>query len=218
MRKATNLPGGTKYEILSLLVRAELAADDLAARLAVSGAAIRQHLETLHGMGLVERRKVVSGPNRPTYLYRLSPEGQRAFPKRYDLLLGLVIEALLERRGGEAVAEVVGDAARRLAERVRGRFAAADEATRWALLLDWLEAELAWEAEAAGEAGGERRIVIHHCPFQDVAARHPEVCGVFFGTLLRALYGDASVTHRPERPAACCSLTVGPLPPRAPRA
>jgi DeoR family suf operon transcriptional repressor len=212
------LPGGTKFEILSLLVRGEMSADDLAVRLGVSGAAVRQHLDTLQGMGLVDRRKVVTGPNRPTFLYRLSPEGERAFPKRYDLLLALVIEALLERRGEEAVTEVVAGAARRLAARVGGRFAEADEATRWGLLLEWLEAELAWRAEASGAPGGPRRIVIHHCPFQDVAAGHPEVCGVFFRTLVQALYGDVPVEHRAERPAACCSLTVAPLPPRAPTA
>lgn len=218
MDRAPGLPAGTKHDILKLLVRQELGADDLAERLGVSGAAVRQHLDTLRALGLVDRRKVVTQPARPTYLYRLSTEGQRAFPKRYDLLLGLLVEALLDRHGPAAVADVIAAAAGRLAERVRGRFATTDERRRWDLLLGWLEEELAWQADAVEEGGGVRRVVIHQCPFQDVSRGHPAVCGVFFRTLIRALYGEVPVEHRPELGLACCSLTIGPPRPPAPTA
>ncbi|HEY8371024.1 MAG TPA: ArsR family transcriptional regulator [Thermodesulfobacteriota bacterium] len=213
MRPPPDLPSGTKHDILKLLIRQELAADDLAARLGVSGAAVRQHLDTLRALGLVERRKVVTQPSRPTYLYRLSPDGQRAFPKRYDLLLALVIESLLDRYGERGMAEVVAAAAERLAARVKGRFASADERRRWDLLLGWLEEELAWQADAREEGDGWRRVVIHQCPFQDVSRDHPAVCGVFFRTLVEALYGAVPVEHRPESPPACCSLRIAAAPP-----
>ncbi|HEX7126521.1 MAG TPA: ArsR family transcriptional regulator [Thermodesulfobacteriota bacterium] len=217
MRRPPDLPSGTKYDILKLLIRQELAADDLAASLGVSGAAVRQHLDTLRALGLVERRKVVTQPSRPTYLYRLSPDGQRAFPKRYELLLALVIESILDRHGERGVAEVVAAAAERLAARVKGRFASADERRRWDLLLGWLEEELAWQADAREEGDGWRRVVIHQCPFQDVSRDHPAVCGVFFRTLVEALYGAVPVEHRPEPPPACCSLRIAAaLPPSRP--
>ncbi len=212
MRRAPDLPAGTKYDILKLLAKQELAADALAETLGVSGAAVRQHLDTLKALGLVERRKVVTQPSRPTYLYRLSSEGRRAFPKRYDLLLALLVEALLERHGADAVAEVVRAAATRLAGRVRGRFATADERRRWDLLLAWLEEELAWQADAVEEPDGARRVVIHQCPFQDVSRDHPAVCGVFFRTLIETLYGEVPVEHRPEPAPACCSLRVASPP------
>ncbi len=212
MRPAPDLPSGTKHDILKLLIRQELAADALAASLGVSGAAVRQHLDTLRALGLVDRRKVVTQPSRPTYLYRLSPAGQRAFPKRYDMLLALVIEALLDRHGEGGVAEVVAAAAERLAARVQGRFASADERQRWDLLLGWLEEELAWQADAGEESDGTRRVVIHQCPFQDISRDHPAVCGVFFRTLVEALYGAVPVEHRPEPAPACCSLRIGTAP------
>jgi hypothetical protein len=40
---------------------------------------------------------VVTRPSRPTYLYRISAQGLRVFPKRYDLFLTLIIEVLAER-------------------------------------------------------------------------------------------------------------------------
>lgn len=111
------------------------------------------------------------------------------------------------------MAEVVAAAAERLAARVQGRFASAGERRRWDLLLGWLEDELAWRADARDETDGTRRVVIHQCPFQDVSRDHPAVCGVFFRTLVEALYGAVPVEHRPEPPPACCSLRIAAAPP-----
>lgn len=204
------LPPGTKHDILKLLVKQEFSARGLADRLGVSPAAVRQHLDTLSALGLVMRRKLLTQPGRPTYLYQLSPLGQRAFPKRYDLLLGLVIEVLLERHGTDSVAELVDAAARRHAGRVRERFQRADASARWELLVDWLEEELTWQADVAHEPEGGRRITIHHCPFRDISRGYPAVCGVFFRTLIQVLYGDVPVEHVPAPSGpACCSLRIG---------
>lgn len=202
------LPTGTKYDILNLLVRQELSAKSLAEQLQVSAAAARQHLDTLAALGLVSRRKLVTRPSRPTFLYRLTPQGRRAFPKRYDLLLGELIEVLEERHGPETVASVVEAAAARFATRVRDRFRQGDRRRRWSLFLNWLEGELAWQADVVEEPEGRRRITIHHCPFQEVAAAHPAVCVGFLTTLIRALGGKATVEHVPAAGQACCALIV----------
>ena len=195
---------------MQALVKQELSAEALAGILRVSPAAVRQHLDTLQAYGLVSRRKEVTRPNRPAFLYRLSPSGTRAFPKRYDLLLGLVVDVVLERDGPEAVDEILRASARRLAEHVRERFPGGDERRRWEILIGWLEDELAWRADV-GEQDGRRRITIHQCPFHDVAQQYPRICGVFFGALIRALYGDVAVAQAPAPPApACCALLVGP--------
>src|SRR5580700_11221750 len=96
-------PTGTRLDILELLLKQELSSQSLALSLKVSPAAIRQHLGTLEALGLVSRRKVVTQPSRPTYLYRVSPQGMRVFPKRYDMLLALMIEVLSEHQGPGAV-------------------------------------------------------------------------------------------------------------------
>jgi DeoR family suf operon transcriptional repressor len=204
-------PGGTKDDILKLLVKQELSAQTLAEHLHVSPAAVRQHLDTLKALGLVSRRTRVTRPSRPTYLYRLTPHGHRVFPKRHDLLLAQIVEVLVERHGPAAVAEVLEAAAARLAAQVRDRVEHPDRRMRWTRLLAWLEEELAWQANVADQPGGSRRITVHHCPFQEVAAAHPAVCGVFVTALLRALAGDAQVEHTvlPDGPA-CCALVVSP--------
>jgi DeoR family suf operon transcriptional repressor len=181
--------------------------------LGMSPAAIRQHLATLDAFGLVSRRKVITKPSRPTYLYRASPEGMRTFPKRYDLLLTQLLEVLEEKEGPEVVLEVVRAAARRLAERSRGEFPRGNDDVRWDGVLEWLERQFSWLAEITTESGQARRITIRHCPFQDLPRESPDVCGGFFTTLLEALLGGVRVEHVPATVTpACCAFTVAPAP------
>jgi DeoR family suf operon transcriptional repressor len=202
-------PEGTKHAIMQLLLRQELRPSDLARKLGVTPTAVRQHLATLAALGLVERRRVPAGPSRPPELYRLSVEGRRIFPKRYDLLVAGLVEVLLEQAGTERTLELVADAARRLADRVPSALRDGDERERWTRLLAWLEHEFAWEADAVGMNGTPGRLIIHQCPFQDVSTRYPPVCGVFFSTLIEALQRGVRLEHVPNAPGeACCEFVV----------
>jgi predicted ArsR family transcriptional regulator len=133
----------------------------------------------------------------------------RIVPKRYDMLLSQMIGVLSERQGPEAVEETITAAARRVAEQAPSRVSGGSGAERWPRLLEWLETEFAWQADLTQEAGGPRRLTIHQCPFQDLSKIQPDVCGVFFGALIRALCPGAVVDHA-DAPAmpACCAFLV----------
>ena len=202
-------PTGTRLDILELLLRQELSSQQLSERLEVSPAAVRQHLTTLEALGLVTRRKLVTQPSRPMYLYGVSPQGMRIFPKRYDLLLGQLISVLAERQGREAVEEAIAAAARRVAEHASSRVSAGTGPERWRRLLEWLETEFAWQAQVTEESSAPRRLTIHQCPFQDLSKEQPDVCGVFFGALIRTLCPGAVVHHaEAEATPACCAFLV----------
>ena len=204
-------PTGTRLEILELLLRQELSSQSMAERLKVSPAAIRQHLSTLEALGLVERRKLITQPSRPTYLYRVSPQGMRVFPKRYDLLLTEMLEVLADRTGPAGTGALVEAAARRVADRAGGQLIRGSDAERWRRLLEWIEAEFSWQATVEEGPGEVRQITIHQCPFQDLSKTQPDVCGVFFGALIRQACPRATVEHAPA-PAepACCAFVVKP--------
>lgn len=201
------LPAGTKRRILDLLVREELTAAEIASRLDLSGAAVRQHLEPLRSAGVVAWEKETGTPGRPAWRYRLTPRGRRAYPKRYDVLVRELIEVLLERHGREAALELVAGAARRVALRAGAELSRGDESARWDRTLTWLEETFAWEAEVEQEPDDGWRIVLHQCPFQDLSAEHPEVCGTFFSTLIETLGVDGAPVHVPIRDGfRCCAL------------
>src|SRR6185503_5170361 len=108
-------PTGTRLHILETLLRQELSSQSLADMLQISPAAVRQHLTTLEALWLVRRRKVVTQPSRPTYLYKVSAQGMRVFPKRYDLLLAQIIEVLAEQQGTAGAGALIEAAARKVA-------------------------------------------------------------------------------------------------------
>ncbi len=199
----------TRQDILNLLSKEELSVQELAHRLGITVAGVRQHVTALEAQGLLARRKRVTQPSRPTYLYRLSEQGQRARPKRYDLLARELLHWLQERQGPAAVAEAVQASAARLAGYAEPRLRDPDPQAQWQHLLAWLEEELAWGAEVAGSGPGWRRILIRQCPFQDVAAQQPAVCGLFLRGALQPLYGAVSVEPvPPQHPVACCCLLL----------
>jgi predicted ArsR family transcriptional regulator len=181
----------------------------------VSPAAIRQHLTTLEALGLVTRRKVVTQPSRPTYLYRVSAQGMRVFPKRYDLLLTQLIAVLTKRQGPDGAAAIIAAAAQRVAAGAPDRLTRAGGHERWQRLLEWLDAEFLWQADVAEEAGETRRLTIHQCPFQDLSKTQPDVCGLFFGTLICSVCDGSTVEHATVAAMpACCAFVVRLTPPK----
>ena len=203
------LPEGTKRSLLDLLVREEQTAENLAGRLDVSATAVRQHLATLAGLGLVERRKAETRGGRPAFLYRLSELGRRAYPKRHDLLAKQLIDTLIAREGVDWTLEVVREAARAVAgEAVERAVEARDPEARWRAAMEWLEKELSWEAQLE-ELPEERRVILHQCPFRAVSLEHPEVCGAFLATLLELLTGYGPFVHEPVGDGVrCCALVA----------
>ena len=202
-------PTGTRLHILETLLRQELSSQSLAEMLEISPAAIRQHLTTLEALGLVRRRKVVTQPSRPTYLYKVSAQGMRVFPKRYDLLLAQIIEVLAEQRGTAGAGALIEAAARKVAVGAREHVARSSAPERWQRLLDWLEIEFSWQAAVTEEPGGTRRLTIHQCPLQDLSKTTPDVCGVFFTTLIREADTQVAVEHvEASTEPACCAFLV----------
>lgn len=201
------LPAGTKRSLLDQLLQGERTAEDLAERLGVSPTAVRQHLSTLVGSGLVERRTAEPVGGRPAFLYRLSELGRGLYPKRHDLFLRGLVDALLARQGREWTLAVVGDVARAVADAARDDLDGRDADARWDAALEWLEAELGWEAHVEDLPGGGRRVVLHQCPFRAVAVEHPAVCGTFLSTLLDRLTRAGPFAHRPIGDGVrCCAL------------
>lgn len=204
------LPEGTKRGLLDVLVRQEQTAEQLAERLGVSPTAVRQHLATLTGLGLVERRKSGTRGGRPAFLYRLSDVGRRAYPKRHDLLVRELVATLIAREGEERTLAIITEAARHLAAKAADEIGALGATERIAAIAAWLEAEFAWEADVEKFPGGGVRFVVHRCPFHAVSAMHPKVCGAFFQALLEEVTEAGPFDHRPLGDDFCCCVLETP--------
>lgn len=164
---------------------------------------VRNHLKTLEGMGLVERRgSLRGGPGRPEILYALTDRAEPLFPQREggllrdlasfldetgnDALLEAFFRHYIERRRGEAMARLEGlEGRERLAEVAR-------------FLTD--EGFMA-EIE---ETGDGPRLRLCHCPMRELVEASKVPCRMEIG-FVRELMGEelARVSYIPSGDAAC---------------
>jgi predicted ArsR family transcriptional regulator len=118
----------TKHQILELLKRTGCATiEEAAGALSIASMTARQHLVGLERDGLVRSEKVKRPMGRPHFVYSLTSKGEEMFPRRFDVLAGLLVDEV-SRLTPEEIAGLSPDekrsliiqrAADRLAERYR---------------------------------------------------------------------------------------------------
>jgi predicted ArsR family transcriptional regulator len=199
-------PGPTRERVAQcILQQGPSTAGDLAARLNLTPAAVRRHLDHLLEEGLLEAREQRvyghRGRGRPAKVFALTDAGRDAFYQAYDDLAVTALRFLAEQGGDEAVAAF---ARRRVADlevryativeravRERGP-GAASEALAEALTGD------GYAASVRDGITGEQ-LCQHHCPVAHVAAEFPQLCEaeteVFARLLGRHVQRLATIAH-----------------------
>ncbi len=115
--------GTSKRRILEELLNKPRVVYELSERLGIQSNAVREHLSALEGMGYVYSEFVKTKVGRPKKIYRISAEGMKLFPKKYDLLLKILLDELTTengslwvrnflKRAGERIVRADGDKAK----------------------------------------------------------------------------------------------------------
>jgi DeoR family suf operon transcriptional repressor len=168
---------GMRAEVLLELKRAQpLTAKELAERLDVSANAIRHHLKELEADALVTYGREQRGVGAPTYAYRLSPQGEGIFPKRYEQTLTGLLDRVAEKQGREAAVAMFEDLYADLERRLQAELQGVGPERRLEAVARVMN-DAGYMAEAAaGVAGTGFRLAEHNCAIRAVAERYPEVC------------------------------------------
>ncbi|CAL9407378.1 hypothetical protein SUDANB120_01583 [Streptomyces sp. enrichment culture] len=159
---------------------------DLAARLGLTQAAVRRHLDTLVTDGVVEAREQrVYGARtrgRPAKVFALTDCGRDAFDQSYDSLAADALRWIAQSAGGgeQGEAAVAAFARARMdaqAEAYRASVEAAAPEDRTEALARALTADgyAATAKSAPGPHSGEQ-LCQHHCPVAHVAGQFPQLC------------------------------------------
>src|SRR3989442_115788 len=124
---------GLRGDILLELKRSQpRTATELGATLGVSANAIRHHLKELVTESLITYCREQRGVGAPTYAYRLSPEGEAIFPKRYEETLTELLGRVAQKDGRGAVVELFADHYAALARKLAAELGDAPPAERLA--------------------------------------------------------------------------------------
>jgi predicted ArsR family transcriptional regulator len=161
-----------------------LDAATLAARVGLHQNTVRWHLDHLLDAGLVSSgRQPLDRPGRPRVVYEALPEPlPAAAADDHRLLASALAAALADTPDGPQRAVAAGEEwGRYLVERPEpgARTAAADAVEAVVQILD----DQGFAPTVDGTC-----VAMHHCPFRELATKHPEVvCGMHHGLVVGAL-------------------------------
>jgi predicted ArsR family transcriptional regulator len=184
---------GTRARIARLILEnGPATATGLSARLGLTPAAVRRHLDNLLADGMIESRTArtygARGRGRPARLFAITDAGRNAFEHAYDDLATSALRFLAERAGPAAVAEFARRQIADLEDRYRAAVGSGSASERVRALAEALSADgYAASASSAPAAGGGEQLCQHHCPVAHVAAEYPQLCEAeteAFGRLL----------------------------------
>jgi predicted ArsR family transcriptional regulator len=207
-----------------ILENGPVTAASLSARLGLTSAAVRRHLDNLQADGMVEVRNARTygsrGRGRPARLFTITDAGRSAFEHAYDDLATSALRFLAERAGPGAVAEFARQQIAELERRYQPAVAAAAPSERVQALAAALSAD-GYAASAGGgpATGGGEQLCQHHCPVAHVAAKYPQLCeaeteafGRLLGTPVQRLatiaHGDGICTTHVTSPSLVHNRTT----------
>jgi predicted ArsR family transcriptional regulator len=214
----------TRDRVTQLLLElGQATAAELGARLGLSPAAIRKHLDAMLAERLVEvRESRITGPRgrgRPAKAFVLTAAAREGFPHFYDGVATAALRWIAEHGGPEAVSAFAAAQVGTLEERCRAALLEAgdDPLARAEALAEALTAE-GYAANATTIATGGQ-LCQHHCPVAHVAAEFPQLCdaetavisrlvGTHVQRLATIAHGDGVCTTHIPGPARVKATTT----------
>jgi predicted ArsR family transcriptional regulator len=164
----------TRGQLIALLRRDTQTVEDLATALRLTDNAVRAHIATLERDGIVRQVGVhrSGGSGKPAFIYGLTPEAERLFPRPYADVLDEVLGALQGRLAPDQIEALLRTSGSHLASRYP-RSEGPDTAR--------LENAVAALNQLGGLAEVEQHddeLVIqgYSCPLAALVLEHPEVC------------------------------------------
>lgn len=171
----------------SILENGPSTAATLAARLGLTPAGIRRHLDLLVSDGVLQAREphaaLMRGRGRPSKVFLMSDAGREKFEHSYD---DLAVAALkfMSAQSGEHLIQAFADSRAKDIER-KASIALAKSSKKSNALAQFLTAE-GYAASIDVRSQGEE-LCQHHCPIAHVASEFPQLCEAETEALSRLL-------------------------------
>lgn len=185
--------GQRRQAVLTLLLERKegLTIDQLAAGLGITRTAAREHISALERDRLVAPGSfALSTGGRPGRRYALTARGLALFPKHYDLMARMLLDALTARLGAAEAERELRALGSKLAGEMKPRVADGSLEARAASIAAIMR-ELGYASSARA---GEPTIEALNCIYHELARANPAVCTLDL-TLIGEL-ADAEVEHR----------------------
>lgn len=191
-----NTIGERQKQLLKLLrgSRPGMSVDELSKGLEITRNAVRQHLSSLEGAGLVATGTTrPSGGGRPQQLYVLTELGRESFPRQYSWLAQLVVASVSREEGAENMGKRLREIGVGIAEQVRSQYPGLNTHEEKVEKLAEVMDQLGYNAKNATLPNGETVIEADNCVFHQMAAKDVEICHLDKG--LMETFTDSNVEY-----------------------
>ena len=194
---------GTREQIVTLLRRSPLTANDIAARLGLTHNAVRNHLSALQGEGLVRQGSFQRSASRPAVLFELIPGVEATFSRAYIPFVAQLVRVLQERLPEGELDDVMHTVGRRLGAewpRLRGDLPRRVEAASGFL-------EELGALNEVEQVNGDFVIRGYGCLLAEAVHGRPEVCRAMESLLTEMLEVPVrECCDRGDRPRCCFEI------------
>lgn len=193
---------GTRQRIVDIVRRAPRTAREIAAELAITYHAVRQHILALEHEGVI-RVSGVRGTTRPASVYDIAPGAESALSTAYAPFASHLTRVLAERLPARRVRVIMNEVGRRFA----GSFQRPQGPLRERALA---AAAILQDLGAPNEVSGRGRTLTIRssgCVLAEAVHDRPDVCesmASFLGELLQA--GVRQRCDRTQRPRCCFEI------------
>ena len=201
-KKADTLGGSggntTKELILQLLLEGSKTAGEIADKLKIQKSAIRTHLESLQTEQSVKSYFKIERLGRPRKVYELTESGRELFfPRRYDLVLSLVLQEIESTKGHEYMKKIVESIADNMSQDIREKIKKSSSSLEESIkILNSASNELGFmssfykEEDDDNDNGGSSSttysIISRNCIVHKAAIRHQDaICHGFHNRIIQ---------------------------------
>ena len=189
-KKADTLGGDTKELILNLLLEGSKTAGEIADKLKIQKSAIRTHLESLQAEQSVRSYFKIEGLGRPRKVYELTESGRELFPRKYDLILSLILQKIESTEGHEYMKKIIESIADNIAhdidEKIKKSSSSLEESIR---ILNSVSNEMGFMSSFYKEdedVNSNYSIVSSNCIVHKIAIRHQDaICHGFHDRIIQ---------------------------------
>jgi predicted ArsR family transcriptional regulator len=191
--KKANTLGDTKELILNLLLESSKTAGEIADKLKIQKSAIRSHLESLQAEQSVKSYFKIEGLGRPRKVYELTESGRELFPRKYDLILSLILQEIESTKGHEYMKKIIKSIADNMAhdihEKIKKSSSSLEESIR---ILNSISNELGFmssfykEEEDDDNNSSTYSIISRNCIVHKIATKHQDaICHGFHDRIIQ---------------------------------
>jgi DeoR family suf operon transcriptional repressor len=173
----TAFSGDTKKIILKLLLEGPKTSGEIADKLQIQKSAVRIHLDSMQAQKAVRSYFKIVRLGRPRKIYELTDSGRELFPRRYNLILSLIVKKIEETDGDEQLKKIIRSIADDIAAEIKDRIEKNNDSGNFEKSLKILNSvsnELGFVSSFSKEGKESFSLVSRNCILHKIALEHQD--------------------------------------------